>query len=199
MSEYHTNQWGEIIRVDDSFVDFARENWRQDFKPDDLVGDMLLDHITDATTRALYLIVIQHLQESNRSITLPFRCDSPDIRRYMELTITPFPDGGMKWSCRLLRQEHRNPADILAGDLERSDRLLLVCSWCKRCKMPEWLVNSTNAASGDVWVEVEEIMGLLGTLTEHRLPGISHTACPDCYQELMAAIDAMDVNPPFRG
>ena len=77
---------------------------------------------------------------------------------------------------------------ILDARLKRGDLLLRVCSWCKRCSVPEWLSALESAGPPERWVEVEEMMIILGCLGGYRLPTLTHTACPDCYRRVMAEI-----------
>jgi hypothetical protein len=186
---YHTNQKKIITDLNEAFAAFAKENWRPDFKRTDLVGKSLLSQITDPATKHLYSILLERLRETNQPLTLPYRCDSPDIKRYMEMTITPATDGIVEWNSRILNEEPRPPVPLLDIRQERHEKWLRVCSWCKRCSVPEWLAEQVDSPPAESWIELEELMPLLGGLASAGMPMITHTACPDCYEKVLSSIE----------
>ena len=185
---YLTDRNTEITYVNDEFTRFARENWRADFKPEDLLGRRLFSQISDVTTRHLYSLVLERIKKRKRPVTISYRCDSPTIKRFMEVTVILEPDGGAQWRNRLIREEPSPEAAILDSGRERSEQIIQACSWCKRCGVPEWLAREEGGPPAGAWVEPEEMMSLLGNQDAGRLPLLTHTACPDCYEKVMAEL-----------
>lgn len=71
-------QWGS----------FAEENaWESSPHPGNVVGHKIWEFIEDRETRHLYQEIFKRIRAGVSSRTLPFRCDSPEERRYLELQI----------------------------------------------------------------------------------------------------------------
>ena len=178
---------GRFVHLNQAWLDFARHNWRVDFDPAAVLGVSWRAQITDPTTRQLYDRLAQRARQLARALTVSYRCDSPDRRRFMEMRVRPLSDGGLEWASRSLREEPRPAVDLLAARDRNADRLLRVCSWCKRIQAPEWAAEPS--AAGD-WLEVERIMPLLADLRAGFYPALTHGVCPDCYERVMAEIQA---------
>jgi hypothetical protein len=106
-------------------------------------------------------------------LTLPYRCDSPGIRRYLQLTITPQPDGQLAFESVLQAAEVRPPESLLEAPTVEGAPILM-CGWCRRIWASEW-------------VEVEEAVIRLGLLETDLPPPINHGLCPDCDRQVRAA------------
>lgn len=122
-------------------------------------------------------MLLRRIRGELRSVELPFRCDSPDVRREMDIQITAHGSGRfVLFSARLRSQEQRQETQpLLSPDAPRGEQTLAMCGWCDR-----FLV-------GEEWVEVEEAMARLGLFRLAEMPAISHGICPDCGEMLMAA------------
>lgn len=185
---YHTDQDNIITSVNRAFVVFARDNWRSDFDPAHLLGKPLFSQISDITCRHIYLILLERIKKNRRAFTVAFRCDSPAMRRYMEMTITPDRGGVIEWSSKILKEQLRDPLAVLDATQERSKNFLFMCSWCKKCKISEWITLKSPTLSIDEWIEPEDMMTILSGSGSPRFPEISHTVCPDCHQVLLEEI-----------
>jgi hypothetical protein len=125
--------------------------------------------VTGIEVQHLLRLLFERVRSRNTTIRLPFRCDSPSARRFMELTVRPLPAHALTVESRLLRTETRQYVPLL----ERSPRLrygfLTMCSWCKRIR----LVNGE-------WAEVERAVEVMDLFTSADLPMISHGICRSC-------------------
>ena len=86
---YEINPTNKIVCVSDNWLDFAIENNGDHLTPDTLIGSSLWDHITNPETQHIYTIMVDKVRRTNRSIKIPFRCDSPEQRRHMYMHIHP--------------------------------------------------------------------------------------------------------------
>ncbi len=102
------------------------------------------------------------------------RCDSPARRRLLRMEILPLAGEGLRYVSTILREEPRSPVALLAAGAPRSERLLVMCSWCKAVKTPAG------------WREVEEAVASLGLFLPTLPPAISHGICPACRDRLEA-------------
>jgi hypothetical protein len=152
-----------IIAVDGAWDTFACENGGPQLVGT-AVGSSLLDCITGVELRTLWRDLLARAR-SGVVLTLPYRCDSPEIRRDLLLTITPHADGQLAFESVTQTAEARPPQSLLTAPTV-DGAPILACGWCRRIWVCEW-------------VEVEEAVIRLGLL-ETDLPPITHGLCPDC-------------------
>lgn len=161
-----------IVEVAPHWEEFGRKNAAPDATLHPL-GRLLWDFISDPTTRQLYQAMVRRARGGER-VRVPYRCDAPDRRRFMELRIEAAPSGSVEFRSRLLRLEPRDPVLLLDASLPRVDRpQIRTCSWCKQMEV-----------EGE-WVEVEEGIRRLDLFDAAELPPISHGICPGCEADVM--------------
>jgi hypothetical protein len=125
----------------------------------------------------LQRMLLRRVRSELRSVDLPFRCDSPAVRREMDIRIASQGSGRfVVFSAQLRGEEQRDEFQpLLAVETPRGEQTLTMCGWCDR-----FLV-------GGDWVEVEEAAARLRLFELPSLPAISHGVCPDCSEMLLAA------------
>ncbi len=169
----HVDADSRIFHVNEAWLAFGREN---DFPMErGLLGRRLLEFISDTTTQQLYRTLLERVRKSGRAVTFPFRCDSPALRRFMEMQMLPLADNGIEFRSRIVKSEARPWMGLLAPAVLRSQELIHCCGWCKRVSIPEW-------------VEIEEALQRTKWFEASRLPDISHGICPPCEALMMAEI-----------
>lgn len=166
---YVIDSTDRIVAANAEWFDFARENGAGWLTSDAVLGRPLWDFITDPETRMLYREMVKGVREQSRAQMVPFRCDSPDRRRFMELTISKNPDGALLFLSRVVREESREPIPFLAPGIARGDSVLVMCGWCKKVRV-----------GAEQWVEVEAAVKALDLFDAPRLPRISHGICSVC-------------------
>jgi hypothetical protein len=163
---------GDCIRyLNTAFTDFAMQNGAPDLRPANLIGRSLWHFVTGLEIRHLYKLMFTKIRTTDRTIVVPFRCDSPTCRRYMELTIARAADGGLALAGELLREEYRTAAPLLDATQSRSEQFVKMCSWCKRMWVP----------AGE-WLEVEDAVVPLQLFEGAVLPRV---ICPPCEKRLL--------------
>jgi len=170
---YDVDADDRIVAVTSNWLSFARQNQAPDLTPEIVAGRSLFDFISDWQTRYCYRTLVDRVRSTQRASTIPFRCDSPTARRYMELTISPRDKGHLWFESRLLSEEERAAIPLLDPMADHSKGWILSCSWCKRIN-----------ALGD-WVEVEVAIRHLDLFSGGPLPRISHGVCDDCGKQLL--------------
>lgn len=166
---YRVDAQDRVVFANAEWFDFARENSAIALRPDLVVGASLWNFIGDSETKHLFAILLQQVRATGKPVTLPYRCDSADCRRFMELRIARSDDSGVEFCSRILRQEQRARVRLMADEVERTDAVLIMCGWCKKAALPD-----------DRWVEVEEAVQVLQLFDAPRLPRISHGICDEC-------------------
>lgn len=174
---------GDIITaVNPDWDAFARENEGAHLTGEHVVGRDLWAFIGDFETAQIYRAVLARLRGGAVVPPLPFRCDSPALRRFMELHLRAVTDdGGVELEARLLRSEPREAVALLDPAAPRDDELLRMCSWCKRVAVTE-----------SQWCEVEEAAQRLRLFERDRLPELTHAMCDRCFDDLHGADEGDD-------
>lgn len=112
----------------------------------------------------------------------PYRCDTPDIKRFMQMTITPEDNGWIRVSHKLLRIEsRRNPVTFKTvsefptfRQFRNNQAIYFVrCSICNRLQR--------YGSQDNSWYEVDDF------IVHSNALGVSfkviHGVCPDCLDE----------------
>jgi hypothetical protein len=159
-----------IRHVDKGFVAFAMANHGAHLVGS-VTGKPIWGFLAGSETREIYQTIIQGVRSRNRAANVPYRCDSPDCRRFLEMTILPVAAGGLAFVSRTVREERRHPVPLLDPTLRRTDELLRMCAWCKQVDTPEG------------WLDVEYAVARLGYFHNDVLPGITHGICPACCEQ----------------
>jgi hypothetical protein len=167
--QYEIDAQDRICLVSDAWLKFAQDNGAYELTREAVVGTLLWDSVADGETKHLYEMLFAKVRRTGVSSTIPFRCDSPDCRRHMALTIARAPGGALVLTGRLVREERRSSMALLDSSVERSREMATVCSWCKRMRM-----------TSDVWVELEEAISSRGLFDSAPMPRITHGICGEC-------------------
>jgi hypothetical protein len=177
---YRVDEGNTIIAVNDAWALSAMENGAPELA-EHAVGAALFDAIDGPELTLLWRDLLARVRHAGVTLHLPYRCDSPGVRRYFELTVWPESDGVIGFESATRSTVVRSPQALL--DATRgSGGHLVSCSWCRRFRV-----------SG--WVEVEEAVARLGLL-EETMPIVTHGLCPDCEIRIRAAAGARRYSAP---
>jgi hypothetical protein len=171
---YQVDAENRLQSVSPDWVAFAQQNQSLQLKADAVLGQPLFGYIAGQATEHLYRLLFDHVRRTGVPAVVPFRCDGPKVRRFMELSIQPGPSGALSLEGRLLRVEERDAMELLDPSAKRSDERVTLCSWCKRVD-----------AAGE-WVEVELAVSRLGLFDSPLMPKLSHGMCPECAARVLA-------------
>jgi hypothetical protein len=165
---YCVTQRDEIAWVSDSWLAFAVANEAPELTPERISNRSLWDFVADPTTAHLYEQILARVRR-NELVRFNFRCDSPSLRRLMEMKIRLRPDRLVEFATRVLRVEERSPVMLLSRSSPRSERRLGACGWCSRIKLDE-----------ERWVGAETVVRELRLFEQERLPQLAHGICVTC-------------------
>jgi hypothetical protein len=166
---YSIDRSGRLARVNRAWDDFALRSSAPELVGRQPLGTLLLDHISDKTTRLIYRYLFARVRQTGRPATFRCRCDSPDARRLMELSVYIGEDSLLEVRVQTIREVPRPTVAILEHGQRRSADRVTVCSWCNR--MEAWPGH---------WVAVEDAIAHLDLLGHDPLPAIMHGSCHDC-------------------
>lgn len=177
---YVIDEEDRIVHVSDNWLAFAEENQAgASCHPDRILNQSIWNFVDGVEATHLYETMIKRIRQKHGAISFPFRCDSPDKRRYLELTMVPLNTARIEFTSRIIREEPRDVVELLAPDAARSDEILTICSMCKKVKLEP---------PDDRWVEVEAAVEKLRLFEKDVLPQLSHGLCRDCFAAGMAEI-----------
>lgn len=175
---YRVDNTDTITSISENWCSFANANaWSGTVRPENVVGHKLWEFIQDIATVHLYQQLFSRVRAGAPSHTIPFRCDSPGERRYLNLLIKALPEEQIEITSKIARTETRNPVNLLDPNTPRSSELIMVCSMCKKLKI-----------SHELWVELEEGLTRLKLFEADKMPQLSHGLCVTCYQTSMKDI-----------
>jgi hypothetical protein len=174
---YRINSRDEIIFVNDIWDKFAVVNKSFSVIGSKILGRPIWEFMSDLTTHDIYLELVKKAR-SGEPVQFKFRCDSPDIRRLLEMQITLVENEQIQFESRTIMAEMRSIQRFFSIDTPRSEQLISVCSWCNR-------LNSGK----EFWREVEDAINILGIFEKDKLPNISYSTCGECCGPLIKQIN----------
>lgn len=177
-----------VVAIDGTIVNVGPANWNgfleesrtRTLSLEDVLGGNLFDFIDGEDAKAGIRSVLDRLQGGEfKEWVMPYRCDTPVLKRNMRLSISPIFDGeavtGFLFQSVMLDEQTRPPADLFKFDALaaritdlKQRTFLLMCNWCQRVKLRE--------DPEQPFVEGAEYYRRGGN------PSVSifHTVCPDC-------------------
>ena len=177
---YSINSRDEIIFVNENWSDFALANNAPDIVEDSILKRNLWNCISDSTTEYIYREILRKVR-AGQSMQIKLRCDSAELRRLIELTISLQPNGeDVLFVSHTVWKQARPSQIILSRDAPLTANLLIICSWCE--KVDTGMEN---------WQEVEEAVKILGLFETENLPQISHGICDVCHQAMLGKLNSM--------
>lgn len=180
--EYTINRDDVITEVNDVWKRFADENAGEGLG-DRVLGTWLWQHLAGVEVKHLFKALVERVREGGGPVRVPFRCDAPELRRFMVLELTSLPDEAIRFSSWIEAEEAREPVALLEAHRESDPELMVkMCAWCKRIH-----------AGPDRWRELEDAMAELGLFHLERLPRITHSVCRDCQDQVMHELEAGDI------
>jgi len=163
----------KIVSVNDAWLAFAGENTAPQLTAASVRDQFIWRFIQGQETIYLYKQIFARLRAGKSPVRFPFRCDSPECRRFMKMKLSLLPGDGIQFMAQILRQEWRDPVDLLDASRDRSGEFLKICSWCKKITIP-----------GQGWGEIEAAIEPLDLFGHHSMPRMTHTICDSCYSAI---------------
>lgn len=176
--KYRIDGEDRIISANEDWFRFAEENGAAGLKPDHVLGKSLWGFISDRPTAQIYMMLAEGARVHRKPVVLPYRCDGPDRRRYMELRLSVGDEREIEFSSRVLHEQCRERVPLLEECVERTSDYLVICSWCKKAKLP-----------GARWLEVEEAVRELQLFHASRLPQLTHGMCQSCGETWLEVVE----------
>ena len=179
---YRIDECDRITFVCPNWLRFAAENASPELTEAAVLGRPLWQYITDVNCSEIYRTLFSQIREHGVTATFPFRCDSPLIRRFMEMQISQLPHGHLQFDVQLVREEPQPYSPLLDPTIKRGDKWISMCAWCKRVRTPS-----------DEWIDVSDALQTLGPFAERDIPNLTHCICPPCNEVFLKSVrDSQD-------
>lgn len=171
--EYAIDRDDVVVAVGADWAEFARENEAHELACAP-TGRTVWDAIGDESLRDLWRSAVAKVRSSATPMTLPFRCDGPNARRWFEMTLTPLDDGAVGFRSELVFEMARPELAVLLRHVERDEAagVVEICTWC------------ASGNDGGVWRPVEELLAHQRLLEADPPPDVAHGICPACVDEM---------------
>lgn len=167
MCVWRVDWQNNITLINQAWMDFAVANGAAEL-PLRVIDTNLMDHIEGDEVKELTGILLDRVRSTNTAAVLPFQCDSPGVRRFMEMVIIPIARDGLEFHGRIVRVENREPLTFARGREGNPGQVLLSCSWCNRVEL------------NDQWLEIDDAIRDHNLFTREAVPPLTHGLCPDC-------------------
>lgn len=173
--EYRIDARDILTDVGQGWADFARDNDAPELAAP-ATDRILWSYIDRDEIRELWQLLVQRVRTLQMEARVPFRCDAPHARRWLDMTITPEPDDGVHFRSVLVFEESRPPVALLDPHSERDAdaQPVPLCGWCGR------------GQHGSRWLDIEELVQAGRLLERASMPPISHGICAACRDEMSA-------------
>jgi hypothetical protein len=169
---YVIDKQDRIRSVNQAFLDFGRDNdWQPE--PSSLINRSLFDFVVGQEVCVLMDALFRRVRETTKTVSIPFRCDSSNFRRYMTMRISTFSHGELTFDNILLDQQPRAAVDLSAIAPSSKDNCVSMCSWCNRIALDD-----------GQWVEAEVAIDKKTLFADTPPSVISHGLCSDCDHRL---------------
>lgn len=154
----------KIVSISGPWDEFAEKNNGPDIVSEKVRGKHVWEFITGDTTRMWFDALIQLARVKRVPIERPYRCDSPRLKRYMNMTITPEDSGLLRIEHTLIStQELQTPVNFTFAREKNTEPIHTRCSVCGRVK------------NSQLWQETAD----RGEEEEINM-NVTYAVCPDC-------------------
>ncbi len=161
---YWLNQDECIAKVCSQWDQFAYENDGKVVVQSRVASRPIWDYISGDATKMWLRTLLNLCRVRNAPVERPYRCDSPEKKRYMTMTIFPEEGGKLRVEHRVKKEEERSkPVYIAPGT---GNKLCFRCSICGRIKKDEQ------------WYEPDD--STLNAGNSDRTHQVAYTVCGQC-------------------
>ncbi len=137
-TSYVLDNRNRIILIGGVWDEFADENGGTKLSSKDVCGRPIWDFIKGDVTRMWVEAVFQYARVLGKIVERPYRCDSPNLKRFMHMRIVPEQGGVLRVEHEILSTEQRSsPVDIQYGTINMNGAKQR-CSICGRVNIGGW-------------------------------------------------------------
>lgn len=172
---YRLDSRDRIIEVSGGWDRFAFDNGAEELANESVIGMPLRSFISGDVTRMFIDTMHARARMSGRPMTVPYRCDSPGVKRFMEMSLEAI--GSDLVSTHRLLAEQVLPRALVFRIVAdgRPHSWTKRCSMCNRLSMPDG-----RLVEPDEFAEMESADG--------QAVGVIYFVCPECKNRIQARL-----------
>lgn len=159
-----------IVEVGGDWDRFAIENDAPELSGERIIGRSIFDFVSGNVTRQFFVALLQIVRAGRPEIELEYRCDSPELRRYMHMRVSCVEGGRVRFQNSVIRTEPRDRTVSIMTARHRTRDTHVRCSMCNQIKI-----------AGN-WVEPDHIDDVQLICSEDM--AVIYGICKSCDEEL---------------
>lgn len=167
--------WIEFMRGEPG----TRQPGSDEFTIRSVIGRSVRDFTEGTQVRQLWDILYERVRAVGAPVFVPMRCDTPSLRRLIDLELHPLGERSIRHVCECVWSEARPAVALLDPAYPRNDRRLLSCAWCSRIQVRI-----------GTWEEIEDAQRTLRIEATETLPALEKGVCTTCKQSLLKTFPA---------
>lgn len=173
---YCLDESDHIVKVSREWDDFALANGGASATASKVVGRPLWTFIAGDPTRMWLYALLSMARAFGGNVARPYRCDSPPLRRFMEMRIAIESAGMLRLEHRVLRTE------VVTRAAASASRSFAARGFVRRCSI------CTRVEVDSQWTEPQ---GAIRHEIAHRRGGVQviHTVCDTCTRHRPGSTD----------
>jgi hypothetical protein len=182
---YTIDALDRIVFANSAWVEFMRGEPRtRKAAADELtirsvIGRPVWDFIEGVQVRQLWEVLYERVRAVGAPVFVPMRCDTPSLRRLIDLELHPLGERSIQHVCECVWSEARPAVALLDPAYPRNDARLLSCAWCSRIRVRV-----------GAWEEIEDAQLALRIEATETLPALQQGVCTTCKQSLLKTFPA---------
>lgn len=158
-----------IIRLSSSWDDFALENGGKSVITTEVIGRPLFDYIAGDPSRMWMETVLKLVRITGKMVEREYRCDTPELRRFMKMQLVPEGGGVVRVDHHVLRTE---PRERRVEFIPKPDSTVTITKRCSICG---------RISSGERWIEADQ--SDVDALRVKKIP-VVYTVCGECWDRM---------------
>jgi hypothetical protein len=170
---YHIDSENNIYQINQAWDEFAMSNDAAYLIRDKIVGNNIFSFISSEAMREIWSHIFKRCRRG-ADLIFDYRCDSPDVKRFMKMELKSLPDNHIKFISTIINEE-KIDLKVIDTSLKRNENKISMCSWCKKIRLSE-----------HTWLEIDKAIDHLNLFFVDNMPQITHGICKTCKKELMA-------------
>lgn len=136
---YVLDERNRICSVSGIWDEFADENGGQKLSSSDVCGRTIWDFVAGDATRMWLDAIFQLTRLRETSLERSYRCDSPDVKRFMRMRVVPEQGRLLRIEHEILATEPRPVPVSIQYAANALDEIRRRCSICGRIHNGSWL------------------------------------------------------------
>lgn len=157
---YELDVNNNIVAVNQSWQSFALANNAPELSHDHVIGKPLMQYISGNITKRFWETFLEKVRLANAVMHLNYRCDSPDLKRFMQIKAYRNESDGLYFESILLRTESRPINIYFKRAQQRGADTKVRCSFCNNILHKNHWIEAENLVTGNHPVTLDVIYGI---------------------------------------